>query len=67
MMKIADFYAHIQVGVLQETTVAHVFIMFEPTVRHPHYIQFSGEVFWVFWQTFKKSLVAWLFVFVLKK
>ena len=30
MMKIADFYAHIQVGVLQETTVLHVFIIFSP-------------------------------------
>ena len=29
-MKIADFYAHIQVGVLQETTVLHVFIIFSP-------------------------------------
>ena len=24
-------------------------------LRHPHYIQFFGGVFWVFWQTFKKK------------
>ena len=33
----------------------------------PYYLQFFGEVFLVFLATLQKSLVAWLFVFVLKK
>ena len=55
--KLRTFFA----GVLRALHVMKIFRV----LRHPHYIQFFGGVFWVFWQTFQKKFPLGLLVHIL--